>query len=104
MAIRNSVDETVTASTRGIARKRWGAVGSSVARTTVCSADGARSTSRAGRVDVDDSPVLDDRHAVAESLGLFHQVRCQKHRLAALAYAPAIMIPRSRDASGGRVP
>ena len=40
-----------------------------------------------GRVDVDDPAVLDDRDAVAQALGLLHQMRRQEHGLAAGADA-----------------
>src|SRR5688572_27449392 len=40
-----------------------------------------------GTVDFDDFAALDDRHAIAEPLGLFHQMRGQKDRLAARADA-----------------
>ena len=39
------------------------------------------------RADVDDAAVVDDRHAIAEPLGLLHQMRRQEDCLAALANA-----------------
>ena len=39
------------------------------------------------RAAVDDPPALDDRHPVAQALGLFHQVRRQEHGLPAVADA-----------------
>src|SRR2546425_8895501 len=39
------------------------------------------------RVDVDDAAVLDDRHPIAQSLGLLHEMRRQEDRLAARADA-----------------
>src|SRR6187455_3262860 len=35
--------------------------------------------------DIDDASVIDDRHAVAEALGFFHEVGGQKHRLSTAA-------------------
>src|SRR6266550_2860903 len=40
-----------------------------------------------GRTHLDNAPVLDDRHAIAESLGFFHQMRRQKYRGAAVSDA-----------------
>src|SRR5688500_11920245 len=40
-----------------------------------------------GTVDLDDPPMLDDCHPIAEALGLFHQMRGQEYRLAARADA-----------------
>src|SRR5439155_8450691 len=40
-----------------------------------------------GRTHLDDAPVLDDRHAVAESFGFFHQVSCEKYRGATVSDA-----------------
>ena len=37
-----------------------------------------------GRADVDDTPVIEDRDAVAQPLGLLHEVRRQEDRLAAV--------------------
>src|ERR1700679_2539756 len=37
--------------------------------------------------DVDDFSMLDDRHTVAQSLRLLHQMSGHKHRLSAVAYA-----------------
>ena len=42
---------------------------------------------RRRRADVDEPAVVDDRHAVAQPLGLFHQVGGQEHGLAAGAHA-----------------
>src|SRR5262245_55690821 len=42
---------------------------------------------RRRRADVDDAAVIDDGDAVAEALGLLHQVRGQEHRLASLTDA-----------------
>src|SRR5688572_28662632 len=61
---------------------------------------------RLGSVDLDDAAVLDDRHAIAQPLGLLHQVRRQKHRLAARADA-AHQVPagtaRLRIEPGGQL-
>jgi hypothetical protein len=40
-----------------------------------------------GRIHVDDAAMIDDGHAIAEALGLLHQMRREKHGLAARANA-----------------
>src|ERR1700733_89028 len=57
-------------------------------------------------VDVDDASVLDDRYAVAQSFGLFHEMSGQENRLAALADAAHQFpdrAPRLRVEPGGQL-
>src|SRR5262245_26384245 len=59
-----------------------------------------------GRVDLDDPPMLDDRHPIAQALRFFHQVGRQEHGLAARADA-AHQLPdraaRLRIETGGQL-
>jgi hypothetical protein len=57
-------------------------------------------------VDVDDPSVLHDGYAVAQPLGLFHQMGRQEHRLASLADAAHQIpdrVPRLRVEAGGQL-
>src|SRR2546427_1865067 len=61
---------------------------------------------RRRRADVDDPAVIDDRHAIAQSLGFLHQMRRQEHGLAALADAAHQLpnrAPRLRVEPGGEL-
>src|SRR5580704_14069454 len=58
------------------------------------------------RVDVDDPSMFQDRYPVAQPLGLFHQMGCQKDRFAALAngaYQIPHCVPRLWVEAGGQL-
>ena len=73
-----------TDSTPGIASKRCAADASVVSSTTVCVRAVLPHETRR-RADVDDAAAFDDGDAVAEALGLLHEMRGQQHGLAARA-------------------